>query len=124
MKHSNKTLVCLLIAGLLIFTVTAAWGQDIKARMRARLPELVVLKAEGVIGENNQGYLSILKAPTDKEAVISAENDDRRKIYTAIAKKQKTTPALVGQRRALQIAQKAESGTMIQGRDGQWGPKK
>lgn len=124
MKHSVKISLCVLIAGLLFSTVTAAWAQDIKARMRARLPELVALKADGIIGENNHGYLTILKAPSDKEALVTAENNDRRKIYAAIAKKQKTTPALVGQRRALQIAKKAVPGTMIQGRDGQWGPKK
>lgn len=124
MKHSVKITLCVLIAGLLFSTITTAWAQDIKARMRARLPELVALKAAGVIGENNQGYLTVLKAPSDKEALVKAENSDRRTIYAAIAKKQKTTPALVGQRRALQIAAKAVPGTMIQGRDGQWGPKK
>jgi uncharacterized protein YdbL (DUF1318 family) len=114
----------LLICGLLCTLVTNAWAQDLKARMRARLPELVALKTDGIIGENNQGYLTILKAPTDKDALIKAENKDRRAVYAAIAKKQKTTPALVGQRRALQIAEKAAPGTMIQGQGGQWMPKK
>jgi len=124
MKYRVRISLCLLIVGLFFSTIATAWAQDIKSRMRARLPELVALKADGVIGENNQGFLTVLKAPTDKEAVVTAENDDRRKIYAAIAKKQNTTPALVGQRRALQIAKKAVPGTMIQGRDGQWGPKK
>jgi uncharacterized protein YdbL (DUF1318 family) len=56
--------------------------------------------------------------------LVEAENEDRRKIYTAIAKQQGTTAALVGKRRALQIAGKADPGTMIQGADGKWGPKK
>jgi uncharacterized protein YdbL (DUF1318 family) len=88
--------------------------------MRARLPELVALKAQGIIGENNQGYLTVLKKPSDQQALVDAENEDRRKIYTAIAKKQKTTAALVGQRRALQIAEKAEPGTMLQNSSGEW----
>jgi uncharacterized protein YdbL (DUF1318 family) len=124
MKSILKTTLCLLVCGYLLLSVTAVWAQDLKSRMRARLPELVTLKAEGIIGENNQGYLTLLKASTGKKALIDAENEDRRAIYAAIAKKQKTTPALVGQRRALQIAEKAAPGTMVQGEDGQWRAKK
>jgi uncharacterized protein len=91
--------------------------------MHARLPEIVALKAQGIIGENNQGYLTVLKKPTDQQAVVDAENEDRRKIYTAIAKKQKTTAELVGQRRALQIAEKADRGTMLQNSSGEWSKK-
>jgi uncharacterized protein len=75
------------------------------------------------VGENNQGYLSVLKEPADKQATITAENQDRRKIYAAIAKKQGTTPELVGQRRALQIAKKADPGTMVQDAGGKWRKK-
>ncbi|MDJ0784134.1 MAG: YdbL family protein [Desulfosarcinaceae bacterium] len=123
MKTRSNLMLCLLTTSLVFSFVTAAWAQDIKSRMRSRLPDIVALKAEGVIGENNQGYLTILKAPTDKKALIAAENKDRRTVYNAIAKKQGTTPALVGQRRALQIAKKADPGTMIQGEDGQWRAK-
>jgi uncharacterized protein len=123
MKHRFRIALCLLTIGFLFVYLGSAWAQDIKARMRARLPELVTLKARGVIGENNQGYLTILKSPMEKEALVRAENEDRRKIYTAIANKQATTAQLVGKRRALQIAEKADPGTMIQGADGKWGPK-
>ena len=112
------------LIALILFGMTtlagAAWGEDIKARMRARLPVIVELKDTGVVGENNKGYLTILKKSTDKKAVIEAENKDRRKIYRAIAKKQGTTAELVGQRRAMKIAKKADSGTMIQGPNGKW----
>jgi uncharacterized protein len=123
MKHRPRIALCSLTVGFLFICLSTAWAQDIKTRMRARLPELVTLKAKGVIGENNNGYLTILKSPTEKEALVRAENEDRRKIYTAIAKKQGTTAELVGKRRALQIADKADPGTMIQGADGKWGPK-
>lgn len=123
MKHIGRIMICLLTAVLVISFSLPAWAQDIKARMKSRLPVIVALKAQGVVGENNQGYLTILKKATDKKAMISAENQDRRKIYTAIAKKQGTTPELVGQRRALQIAQKADPGTMIQSADGKWRKK-
>jgi uncharacterized protein YdbL (DUF1318 family) len=117
----------IIITVLIVFGMAtyagAAWGQDIKARMRARLPVIVKLKDTGVVGENNKGYLVILKKSTHKKSVIEAENKDRRTIYAAIAKRQGTTPDLVGKRRALQIAEKADSGTMIQGKDGKWRKK-
>lgn len=115
------------IAIMLLFFTTialsaAAWGQDIKDRMRSRLPAIVALKKAGAVGEDNQGYLFIRKS-TDKKGLVDAENQDRRTIYTAIARKQNTTPELVGQRRALQIAQKADPGTWIQDADGRWRQK-
>jgi uncharacterized protein len=124
MKHHLKICLYLLTICFLGACLNTAWAQDIKARMRARLPELVTLKAQGVIGENNKGYLTILKSSSDKADLVKAENDDRQRIYTAIAKQQGTTADLVGQRRALQIAEKADPGTMIQGPDGKWGAKK
>lgn len=123
MKHNAKIVIGLLIFSFVLSCSTSAWAEDIKSRMRTRLPELVAMKAQGVIGENNQGYLTLLKPSTDKKAVMAAENEDRRKIYTAIAKKQKTTAELVGQRRALQIAKKADPGTMIQSSGGEWRKK-
>ncbi len=119
----RKTLIIISLLILSMVTIAGAWGDDIKARMHARLGDIVELKARGVVGENNQGYLTVLKGPTHKQAVIDAENKDRRIIYRAIAKKQGTTAELVGQRRALKIAQKADAGTMIQSKGGAWTKK-
>ena len=119
-RNANMFIIVLLAAGLILSTIGSAWAQGIKERLRARLPEITALKSKGIVGENNQGYLTLLKQPAGAKATVAAENHDRRTIYTAIAKKQGTTPELVGQRRALQIAQKANPGTMIQGADGKW----
>jgi hypothetical protein len=121
MKMKGRIAVMLLFFTAIALSA-AAWGQDIKARMRDRLPALVVLKKAGVVGEDNQGYLVVRKS-TDKKSLVDAENRDRRLIYTAIARKQNTTPELVGQRRALQIAQKADPGTWIQDAGGRWRQK-
>ena len=115
------------IAVMLLFFIaialcSAALAQDIKARMRERLPAIVALKNAGVVGENNQGYL-VVRTATDQKGLVNAENQDRRMVYTAIAKKQNTTPELVGRRRALQIAEKAEPGTWVQDADGRWRKK-
>lgn len=123
MNRTGRITICLLIAGILIAFAGQAWAQGIKERMRARLPVIVSLKANGAVGENNQGYLTVLDQSIDKKDLITAENKDRQRIYAAIAKKQGTTPKLVGQRRAMQIAKKADPGTMVQDAKGNWRKK-
>ena len=50
-----------------------------------------------------------MKGKNGKKAVVNSENTDRKLVYEAIAKKQGTTADLVGQRRALQIAEESQS---------------
>ena len=123
MKTIGRISIGLLITGLVFAFVAPACAQDIKTRMRARLPVILSMKAQGIVGEDNKGYLAVLKKAGDKQGVVDSENQDRRRIYTAIAKKQGTTPALVGQRRAIKIAQKADPGTMVQDASGKWRKK-
>jgi uncharacterized protein YdbL (DUF1318 family) len=117
--NKNGRIAASLLFFAIIALVATAWGQDIKARMRSRLPAIVELKKAGVVGENNQGFLAVRKS-TNQKSLVDAENQDRRTIYTAIANKQNTTPELVGRRRAIQIAEKADPGTWIQNSNGQW----
>jgi hypothetical protein len=101
-------------------TGTVLFAEDIKTRMKKRLPVIVELKAQGIVGENNQGYLEFVGSKKAKADIVAAENEDRKTVYTAIAKQQGTTAELVGKRRALQIAQKANPGEFIQNADGKW----
>jgi uncharacterized protein YdbL (DUF1318 family) len=79
------------------------------------------MKADNIIGENNQGYLEFVPGETRRnDAVIKAENSDRQAVYSAIAKQQKTSAELVGQRRAIQISEKAKPGEWIQDKSGKW----
>jgi uncharacterized protein YdbL (DUF1318 family) len=109
---------------LLIFSAEGncfAGANDIKARMQQRLPTIVELKSEGLVGENNRGYLEFVPGAAKKQAdVISAENKDRESVYSAIAKQQGTSQKLVGERRANQIGQKASPGTWLQDSSGKW----
>lgn len=113
-----------LIAVLALLTMAAtagtAWAQDIKTRMRERLPVILDLKVRGVVGENNQGYLEMLRGQTEKRAVVSAENDDRRAIYAQIARATGAPVDVVGRRRAMQIAEKADAGEWLQDASGRW----
>jgi uncharacterized protein YdbL (DUF1318 family) len=109
---------------LLVFSAEGncfAGANDIKARMQQRLPTIVKLKAEGLLGENNKGYIEFVPGTAKKEgSVVSAENNDRETVYGAIAKQQGTSPLLVGERRAIQIGQKASSGSWLQDPSGKW----
>jgi uncharacterized protein len=109
---------------LLLFSAEGlcfAGAADIKARMQQRLPTIVQLKSEGVIGENNGGYLEFVPGATQKMAsIVAEENRDREMVYDAIAKQQNTTAELVGKRRAIQIAQRAGAGEWLQDNSGKW----
>jgi uncharacterized protein len=113
------------VIGLLVWGFGAsALADDIKTRMKDRLPLIVELKAQGIVGENNQGYLEFIGGKKAKPDVVAAENEDRKTVYTAIAKQQGTTAELVGKRRALQIAEKAGPGEWVQDAGGNWIQKK
>jgi uncharacterized protein YdbL (DUF1318 family) len=124
MKSKRIILVALtLLAGVWV-VVGTAFSDEIKARMIARLPVLKDLKAQGVIGENNQGYLEYRGAERPNKEVVQAENQDRQAVYSAIAKQQGTTMELVGKQRAMQIAEKAGSGEWLQDASGKWYQKR
>jgi len=109
------------IIGIMLLVMTAhLFAASVKENMRARLPEINELKKSGVIGENNQGFLELRSESNAAEALILEENNDRLLVYKKIAQQQKTTPELVGQRRALQIIDKAIPGTWLQDKPGSW----
>jgi uncharacterized protein YdbL (DUF1318 family) len=117
-KRFIAMLAVVATTALLLSTLT--FGADIKSRMKDRLPKIIELKTAGIIGENNQGFLAFVGDRHPEQALIEAENEDRQLVYTAIAKQQGTTAALVGQRRAIQIAEKAQPGEWLQEAGGQW----
>jgi uncharacterized protein YdbL (DUF1318 family) len=119
----RNSLVRLSVALFVLFVLASAvsaFAQGIKARMHARLPEIVALKAEGVIGEDNRGYLSFVGSARKKVDIVNAENEDRHQVYAAIAQQQGTTVDVVGRLRARQIAANAAAGEWLQNENGQW----
>jgi uncharacterized protein YdbL (DUF1318 family) len=111
------------VIGFFVLGVAAS-ADDIKARMKNRLPVIKQLKAQGIVGEGNEGYLQFVGGNKAKADVVAAENKDRKTVYKAIAKQQGTTAELVGKRRALQIAKKANPGEWVQDAGGNWIQKK
>jgi hypothetical protein len=118
-KKSAIVAMFLLTLCFLSTGVFAESANELKERMLARLPEINQLKESGLIGERNDGLLGFVNGASNN-ALVTAENDDRKKVYAAIAKQQGTTPEVVGTRRALQISQKAEPGSWLQDSKGSW----
>jgi len=116
------TLIAILPAFILGILITNAYSSSkaIKQRMIERLPVIKSLKAQGIVGENNRGYLEFVGQKKDKADVVEAENKDRKLVYGAIAKQQGTTVELVGKHRAVQIANKARPGEWLQDANGKW----
>ena len=109
----------LVLLGILVFIGTSAAG-GIRERMIQRLPAIVELKAKGIVGENNQGYLAFVTGQKSQEALVASENKDRKTIYRHIAKGENTSLDLVGKRRAIALSQQAAPGEFIQNTDGRW----
>ncbi|MEE8399696.1 MAG: YdbL family protein [Desulfobacterales bacterium] len=107
----------LLLAGSLSF------AEDIKSRMKARKPTISALKAQGIIGENSQGYLEYVGTSDAKAEAVASENSDRKKVYAAIARQQGVTAALVGKQRAMQIEKKSNPGMWFRDQSGKWHQK-
>ncbi|MBR9986865.1 MAG: YdbL family protein [Desulfosarcina sp.] len=111
--------VATVVAGVFLFSASALCA-DIKARMKDRLPRIIELKAAGIVGENNQGFLAFIGGNQPEQALVDAENQDRQLVYGAIAKQQGTTADVVGRRRAMQIAENAKPGEWLQDAGGKW----
>ncbi len=120
MKNKIFTTAVSLFIISFLFINASAFAESIKARMKARLPAILELKEKGVVGEDKNGFLQFVGQKKEKKDLIAAENADRKKVYSHIAKQQGTTAQLVGERRALQIAKKAKPGTWLQDQSGKW----
>jgi len=120
MKYKNTIIVSILVFFSLVICVGTSTAQGIKERMKQRLPAIVALKAQGIVGENNLGYLAFVTAQKSQESIVASENKDRKTIYAYIAKQQKTTLAVVEKRRAIALSQRAAAGEFIQKADGSW----
>ncbi|WP_300462429.1 YdbL family protein [Desulfobacula sp.] len=115
--------ITLLLIVCLMVTAHAALADGIKERMRDRLPAIADLKAKGIIGEDNSGYLGYVTQTRVQEDVIAAENKDRNAIYAHFAKQQNTTLQLVEKIQAQRKAEKALPGEFFQHPDGSWHKK-
>ncbi len=94
--------------------------QEIKQRMRQRLPIIVKMKRQGIIGEDSRGYLEFVTNRKVNANIVAAENRDRKAVYAMIAAKQGVSIHKVEALRALQIAKRAAKGDFLKERNGTW----
>ncbi len=122
MNTISRALVCGVLALSAALAVAAPDLATAQEQMKKRLPEIAQLKIQKIVGENNAGYLTLLKG-TVEEAVrklVDAENADRKTVYEAVAARTGTDADRVGRQRAREIADRAAAGIMLQREDGTW----
>jgi uncharacterized protein len=114
---------CIILSLLFIFCSSTAFAEDSQAvlsRMKSRMPEILELKNQGIIGETNDGFLELRVPNTDKQPIIKSENADRLFVYKIVAKKQNVSVDRVGRIRALKLAQMAGTGDWLEDDAGNW----
>lgn len=125
----KKMIIAIAVLMLAVPTfLPVASAQDaatIKQNMIQRKPAVDALKTKGLVGEDNRGFLAAVAGPLDAtdQAVIDAENSDRKAVYEAIAQKTGASAELVGKQRAKQLAEQAAAGEYIMDENGTWKKK-
>ena len=89
---------------------------------RSRFDQLRDLKAKGLVGENNSGYVEVLGNDPSARSLVDSENNDRRVIYKAIEVQNYLSGALETIEKVFAQVQrdKAGPGDKIQTEDGRW----
>lgn len=103
-----------------LFVAATVHSASIRGDMADRGLAVKDLKDRGLAGEDNQGYLVLRTADTDRQSLVNLENRDRSAVYEAIGKSQGVSAALVGERRARMIADNGASGHWLQKADSTW----
>ena len=134
----NITLLFLLMAGTVILKSSPSFAEaqykikemtpEVQAALDARkgrFDKLRELKAKGLIGENNRGYVEALGDDPEAKSLADAENKDRKFIYKTIGEQNNLTDAMATIEKVFAQVQrdKAIPGDKIQQDDGQWTTK-
>ena len=90
---------------------------------RDRFDQLKAAKAQGFVGEDNQGHVVALGGGPDTQSLIETENKDREIIYRTIVEQNQLAPDAIGTIRSTFAEvqrEKAESGEKVQLPSGDW----
>ncbi len=120
MAHRQAFLIAaLLIIGAPVY-LRADDAEAAKARGAERQTQLAAFLAQGLLGENNQGFVDLRGRDLAAGDLMAEENKYRREAYAAIAKESGSSPERVGRARARQIAESSPAGVWLQRPDGTW----
>ncbi len=82
--------------------------------------ELDAAKAQGLVGEQLDGYLGVVEATPDAVALAADINSKRKAAYESIARQNGATLAQVGALTGQKVIAKAAPGTYVKAPDGKW----
>lgn len=82
--------------------------------------DLDAAKAQGLVGEQPDGYLGVVQATPDAVALAADINAKRKAAYEGIARQNGATLAQVGALTGQKVIEKAPAGTFIKAPNGQW----
>ena len=90
---------------------------------KSRFAELKTMKTQGVVGENNRGYVQALGGGKDVIALVAAENRDRKQVYEAIVTQNNLGAGALATVEAVFARvqrDKADPGDKVQDASGRW----
>lgn len=82
--------------------------------------DLASAKSQGLVGEQPNGYLGVVKATPDAVVLAADINAKRQAAYEAIAKKNGATLEQVAILAGQKAIEKTASGSYVKTPDGQW----
>lgn len=85
--------------------------------------DLQSARSSGVLGEKNDGYVSVLKASPEASALAAEVNAKRKAEYARISKENGQSVDVVAKVAAETIISKLSAGSSYQGADGSWKQK-
>ena len=110
--------------------VPLAWAEGLSPEVlqavnsrKDRFDQLKNYKAQGLIGEDNQGHAAVLGGGPDVQSLVDAENRDRETIYQGQVKEKGLPPEAIATVRtafAQEQRERAESGEKVQLPSGEW----
>ena len=109
MENRMKSRLFTLIAAAALLIATPAFALDLHGARDA-----------GVLGEQNDGYVAVLKKSPDAAALASEVNAKRKAEYARISQQNKQPVDIVAKLAAQQIIDGLTKGDSYQDADGKW----
>lgn len=103
--------------------IAAFFGLGLFLSSHAFSMELAQARAQGLVGETADGYIAVVNASPDANAVVAEINARRRAEYTKISKDNGQSVAVVGKVAAERIIGGLPAGSYYKGADGSWKKK-